>query len=319
MKTLILNAKEVLALLDMKEVLPAVEEGFAAHGRGETIMPPKVYLPLEEFQGDFRAMPVASSGSAGVKWVNSHPRNPVDHNIPSVLGVFILSDPVTARPLAIMDATSITAYRTGASAAVATKYLAREGEVSVGFVGCGVQAETALSAIREVRSLSELRLYDRSEEAASRFASDSGGRVCSLEEVSSSDVLVTMTPSREPIVKAEWLSPEVHINAMGADAPGKQELDPSILKRARVFLDDMEQGSESGEVNVALHSGLLQESDLAGTLGAVVAGTLPGRSGQGVTVFDSTGLAVQDLAVARVLYGKALEQSIGLSIDLVGA
>mgnify|MGYP003951080257 CR=1 FL=1 len=319
MKTLILNAKEVLDLLDMKEVLPAVEEGFAAHGRGETIMPPKVYLPLEEYHGDFRAMPVSSSGSAGVKWVNSHPRNPQDHGIPSVLGVFILSDPVTARPLAIMDATSITAYRTGASAAVATKHLAKEGAVSVGFVGCGVQAETALSAIQLVREISELKLYDRSEASALRFASTFTGNVCSLEEVSGCDVIVTMTPSREPIVKKEWLSPGAHINAMGADAPGKQELDPAILSGARVFLDDREQGSESGEVNVALHTGLLKKEDLAGTLGEVVAGSLPGRADSGVTVFDSTGLAVQDLAVARVLYQKATEKGMGLSIDLVGA
>jgi ornithine cyclodeaminase/alanine dehydrogenase len=164
-----------------------------------------------------------------------------------------------------------------------------------------------------------LKLYDRSEESASRFASTFTGKVCSLEEVSGCDVIVTMTPSREPIVKKEWLSPGTHINAMGADAPGKQELDPAILFGARVFLDDMEQGSESGEVNVPLHTGLLTKEDLAGTLGEVVAGLLPGRTDTGVTVFDSTGLAVQDLAVARVLYQKAGEKGMGLSIDLVGA
>ena len=197
MKTLILNSKEVLELLDMREVLPAVEEGFAAHGKGETIMPPKVYLPLTEYHGDFRAMPVSYSGGAGVKWVNSHPRNPRDHGIPSVMGVFILSDPVTALPLAIMDATSITAFRTGASAAVATKYLAKEGPVSLGFIGCGVQDGTALSAIRLVREVSELRLYDRSEAAIATFSSLYGGRVCSLEETCGADVLVTMTPPPE--------------------------------------------------------------------------------------------------------------------------
>ena len=319
MKTLILNSKEVLSLLDMKEVLPAVEEGFAAHGRGETIMPPKVYLPLEEYNGDFRAMPVSYSGGAGVKWVNAHPRNPQDHGIPSVLGVFILSDPVTACPLAVMDATKITAYRTGASAAVATKHLAKEGAITLGFVGCGVQAQTALAAIREVREISGLLLYDRSEEAALKFASAHSGRVSTLEETSGADVIVTMTPSREPLVMREWVREGAHINAMGADAPGKQELDPAILTDARIFLDDMEQGSESGEVNLALHSGVLKRDDLAGTLGEVVAGKVPGRLGASLTVFDSTGLAVQDLAVARVLYKKAREQGIGLEIDLVGA
>ncbi len=319
MKTLIINSREVLDLLDMKEVLPAVEAGFAAHGRGETIMPPKVYLPLEEYDGDFRAMPVSYSGAAGVKWVNSHPRNPEKHGLPSVLGVFILSDPVTARPLAVMDATSITAYRTGASAAVATKYLAKDGPVSVGFIGCGVQAGTALSAIREVREISELLLFDRSSETASKFASGHAGRVVSIEEASGADVLVTMTPSRETVVKREWVAEDAHINAMGADAPGKQELDPAILSDARIFLDDMEQGSESGEVNNSIHSGRLRREDLAGTLGEVVAGKLPGRVGTALTVFDSTGLAVQDLAVAQVLHRKAREQGIGLEIDLVGA
>ncbi len=316
MKTLILNSKEVSGLLDMKEVLPAVEAGFVAHGRGETIMPPKVYLPLEEYHGDFRAMPVAFDGAAGVKWVNAHPRNPREHGIPSVLGVFILSDPVTARPLSVMDATSITAYRTGASAAVATKYLAKEGSVTLGFVGCGVQAGTALAAIREVRDVSDLLLYDLLPEATANIGS---GRVASLEETCGADVIVTMTPSREPVVQRAWIKEGAHINAMGADAPGKQELDPAILSDARVFLDDMEQGSESGEVNGPLRSGTLRRQEIAGTLGEVVAGRIPGRVGASITVFDSTGLAVQDLAVARVLYEKARARGLGVEIDLVGA
>lgn len=303
----------------MEETVAAVEEAFAAHGRKETIMPAKVYLPLEKYAGDFRAMPVYFEGTAGIKWVNAHPKNPSKHALPAVMAVLIYSDPETGCPLAIMDATHITAFRTGAAGAVAAKHLARKGAESVGLVGCGVQAGALLSALRAFFSLKRLTLFDRSGEATERFQKAHGGEAASLAEVAACDIVCTTTPSREPVLRREMIRPGTHINAMGADAPGKQELDPKILKEGRVFLDDMTQASESGEVNVPLHKDEIQASDIAGTLGEVVAGIKAGREfDEQITVFDSTGLAVQDLAVARRVYDAARKKGIGQQVDLIG-
>lgn len=318
METLILGADDVRRLLTIEVAVAAVEEAFAAHGRGETIMPPKVYLPLERHEGDFRAMPAYLSGTAGVKWVNAHPRNPVKHGLPSVMGVLIYSDPETAAPLAVMDATLITAYRTGAAAAVAAKHLARRDAATVGLVGCGVQAATALQALRSAIAVQQLLLFDLSKEAIDRFQQRHGGAIAKIGDVAACDIVCTTTPSRMPVVRREMVRDGTHINAMGADAPGKQELDPRILADARLFLDDMTQACESGEVNVPLHKGELKREQIAGTLGEVVAGLKPGRrSDSEITVFDSTGLAVQDLAVARRVYEAARERKIGTLVRLV--
>ena len=151
MGTLILSGSDVNELISPAAVITAVEAAFAAHGRGETRMPPKLYLPLPEYNGDFRAMPVYADGAAGVKWINAHPDNPAKHGLPAVVGIFIYSDPDSAQPLAVMDATGMTAMRTGAAAAVATKYLARAGARTLGIVGCGVQARSLLRCHRECR------------------------------------------------------------------------------------------------------------------------------------------------------------------------
>ena len=298
--------------------LEAVERAFRAHGRGESLMPPKVYLSLPKYDGDFRAMPAYLDGAAGVKWVNAHPKNPQKHQLPTVRALYILSDPDTASPLAILDGTLLTAWRTGCAGGVASKFLARPKPRTLGLVGCGVQARVLIDAHRALFGEMELLLADTSEPAAKALQAEKGGRVVSLQEASGADIVCTSTPSRAPVVKHEWLTPGAHINAMGADAPGKQELDPRILTAGRVFIDDTEQATHSGEVNVPLHDGLLRVEQIAGTLGEVVAGTRPGRTGDEVTVFDSTGLAVQDLALARALYEKARAQSVGQTLDIVG-
>jgi len=321
MRTLILTGSEVRSVLTPATAVDAVERAFAAHARGETQMPPKVYLSLEQFGGDFRAMPVQVGEHAGVKWINAHPDNTARYGVPSVIGVFILSDARTAVPLAIMDATGLTAMRTGAGAAVATRHLARAGASSVGIIGCGTQARTVLRCHHEVMTIGEVLLYDRDEAAATALVQTLAGelpcRVATIEEAAAADVVCTLTPSRGAIVARTMVGDGAHINAMGADAPGKQELDTAILADARVFLDDVEQASESGEVNVALAGGELARDDIAGTLGEVVAGLVPGRGDARITVFDSTGLAVQDLVVAELVYAEARICGIGMEIELV--
>jgi ornithine cyclodeaminase/alanine dehydrogenase len=318
-KTRILTRSDVASLLEPADVVRAVEQAFAAHGRGEARMPAKVYLDLPEHDGDFRAMPSALDGAAGVKWVNSHPKNPERHGLPSVMGIYVLSDPATAAPLAILDATWLTAVRTGAAAAVASKHLAKKGARTIGFVGCGVQAHTMLSAHRVIFPELEVLGADASRDAAKRFADEVGGRVVSLAEASSADIVCTSTPVRTPVVERAWVRDGAHVNAMGADGPGKQELDARILLDARVIIDDWEQATHSGEVNVPLHDGVMQREHIAGTLGEVAAGRLPGRTSEAqITLFDSTGLAVQDLAVARLVHAAAVARGIGVELDLVG-
>jgi alanine dehydrogenase len=317
MPTRILTRADVARLLTMEMALDAVELAFAAHGRGLTRMPVKVYLPLPEHAGDFRAMPAFVDGAAGVKWVNAHPHNPTRHGLPAVMGVYILSDPETARPLAILDATLLTAFRTGAAAGVATRHLLGRPPRRVGFIGCGVQARHLLAAHRAIFSGFEVLAADVAPDAAERFAAEVGGRAVPLAEAAACDVVNTATPSRTPVVEAGWITPGAHVNAMGADAPGKQELATEALLAARVFVDDVEQAAESGEVNVPLHEGTLVRARLAGTLGQVIAGLVPARPADETTIFDSTGLAVQDLALARKVLEAAIATGAGLEVTLV--
>jgi ornithine cyclodeaminase/alanine dehydrogenase len=318
--TLVLSRKDLDPLCTRPLALEAVEEAFLAHGLGTARMPSKVYLSLPEHNGDFRAMPAFLAGAAGVKWVNSHPDNPRKHGLPSVTGVYILSDPATAQPLAIMDATLLTAMRTGAAAGVASKYLLGRAPRTVGFVGCGVQARPLLAAHRAQWPDVEVLCADLSPAAAERFAAEVGGRVVPVAEAAGADVVNTSTPSTVPVVKREWVKAGAHINAIGADGPGKQELEAGLLTASRVFVDDMDQATHSGEVNVPLHHGEYSQAQLAGTLGDVIAGKLPARPGDvasTITIFDSTGLAIQDVALARRLYDAARAKGVGVSLQLV--
>ena len=318
MKTLILTRADVAGLVDMTSVVPAVREAFAAHADDTAQMPAKVYLDLPRYAGDFRAMPALMGGSAGVKWVNSHPENPGRFGLPSVMGVYILSDPMSAYPLAIMDATLLTALRTGAAAAVASEALAPAPASSLGIVGCGVQARFVVDAHRVTHPGLDLVVADRDPAAAERFAEESGGRAASTADAARCDIVCTLTPSRSPVVALDDLDGPTHINAMGADAAGKQELDTLILMEGRVVIDDWDQATHSGEINVPLTRGDYSTDAVHATLGEVVIGTAEGRGDASITVFDSTGLAIQDVAVARVIYDAARETGAGLSVDLIG-
>jgi alanine dehydrogenase len=319
MPTLLLDRNAIKALLRMSDVIDVVEEAFRMCGEGRGKMPAKTYLSLEH--GDFRAMPAALPGCAGVKWVNVHPQNP-SLGLPSIMAILIYSNPETGYPLAIMDATEITAYRTGAAAAIASKYLARLDSHTVGIVGAGFQAHTQILAHGELFNPISINVFDVSRAAADkliRSLSQFPIRNCSIQEAVASDIVCTLTPSRSPIIKREWIRPGTHINAVGADAPGKQELDPSIVKEAIVVVDDLEQASSSGELNVPIRKGIYSAEEIRGTLAEVVVGKKKGRaSSKDITVFDSTGIAVEDMAVAKLLFEKAQQRGGYPSIDLVG-
>ncbi len=319
METVLLTQREVTDLISMEEAVNSVEEAFKLHAIGKAQMPPKVYLTFES--GDLRAMPAQLMGYAALKWVNSHPGNP-EKGLPTVMAVLILNDPATGFPLAIMDATYLTSLRTGAAGGVAAKYLARKDSKILGFVGCGTQAYFQLEALLHVREADEVRAFDISSKAAERFANYCSrvGVDCDIVDARKAcmcDILVTSTPSTKPVVKSEWVEAGTHINAIGADAPGKQELEIDLLKRAKIVVDDMEQALHGGEINVAVARGELGKEDIHATLGEVVAGLKPGRENQEeITIFDSTGLAIQDVAVAKIVYENAVARDVGMRVRL---
>ena len=288
--------------LEYREVNRAIEAAFREHGEGRVQMPPKVYITFPK--GDFRTMPayLPALEIAGVKIVNVHPENR-DHGLPTVMAMTILIDPESGVPRAVLNATSLTDMRTGAAGAVAAKYLLPKREVTVGVIGSGRQAEAQVKALADVRRIIGIRIWSRDGKNAAAMASrfpDYDAGVAGLERTCDADVVITTTPSRTPLVENEWIHEGTHINAIGADAPGKQELDPRILLRARVFVDDMAQAVHSGEVNVPISTGLFSPERIAGTLGEVVIGKKRRERPDEVTVFDSTGLAIQDLAIARL-------------------
>jgi alanine dehydrogenase len=325
METVLLDSEDVTESTQIPEVIDAVEGAFGAYARGDTKMPAKSYVDLPQYNGDFRSMPAYIDAgdweAAAVKWVNVHPDNPETHDLPTVMGTIIYSDPETGFPVALLDGTDLTRLRTGAAAAVATRYLAREDATSLGLVGAGIQSHSQLDAIAEVRDIEEVVLSDLDEEAIAEFIDkydeEFDVREGSIDEAAACDVVSTTTPVREPIVQS--VGDETHINAMGADAEGKHEIADDILTDAKLVIDDYDQCTHSGEINVPWSNGLLDDDDLHGEIGDIVTGDLEGRTDDdGVTVFDSTGLAIQDVAAAHVVYERADREDIGTPFPLVG-
>ncbi|WP_435185005.1 ornithine cyclodeaminase family protein [Halobellus sp. EA9] len=327
MKTLLLNHADVRENAPMAELVPAIEAAFGAYERGDAQMPPKSYIDLPQYNGDFRSMPAyldaGSWDAAGVKWVNSHPDNPERFDLPTVLGTMIYTDPETAVPLAILDGRTLTMLRTGAAAAVATDHLAVADASSLGIVGAGAQSYTQLRAISEVRDIETVVISDLDEERVAafidEFEADYDVRAGSVAEAAACDVLSTVTPVESPIVSRESVGEHTHINAMGADAAGKHELDDEILLDSKLVIDDYEQTTHSGEINVPWSEGVLGDGDIHAALGEIVVGTKAGHvDADGLTVFDSTGLAIQDVAAAHVAYEHAEDNDNGYPFDLLG-
>ena len=330
-RTTILTGKQIKKLLDMKDVLGAVENAFKHKGLGKVQMPSKVYLFYEKFNGDLRTMPsyVEDMDVSAVKIVNVHPDNR-NYGMRTVMALLVLINPHTGAPLAVMDATHITDMRTGAASGIASKYVAKPNPKVLGIIGCGNQARTQMLAlITQYDHFDEVRLYDIYPEKAKALArefrrhyKEKVGKIKAVSEaklcVVDSDIVVTATSSRAPIVLDEWVRPGTHFNCIGADAPGKQEMDPKILKRARLVIDDWDQASHSGEINVPLSKGELVKEDVDAEIGHIVVGLKPGRENDDqITVFCSTGLAIQDCLTAKIAYDAAMAQKIGRSMQIV--
>ena len=325
MEVLWIGEDEVKDLLTMDEAIAAVREAFYDHGIGRTQMPPKSYLNFAPYEGDLRSMPayLERVDQAGVKTVNVHPRNAAI-GLPTVMALLTLVSPKTGAPLAIMGATHLTAMRTGAAGAVAARLLAREDSRTVGMIGAGVQARSQLLGLSRLFELDQVRIFDLSLERCQSLAEYGRGILKGefviekrAEDACQCDILVTTTPSRRPVVRDDWISPGTHINAIGADARGKQELESTLTKRAKVFVDDPVQAAHSGEVNVPISQGMLRQEDIFAAIGEVLAARKPGREDdKEITIFDSTGLGIQDVATGFAVYEKAMAAGKGVRLRL---
>jgi alanine dehydrogenase len=296
------SGEHVLQAVTPQRAYDAVREAFVAYARGEWSMPPKVYVPAYP-AGDFRAMPALGAGHALLKWVTSFPGNPA-RGLPTVTGLVLLSDASNGALLAALDAGAVTALRTGAAAVLAADVLGRRNANGATVIGAGVNGEAAARTF--VARGRPVRIWDVDIDRAAAVAERVGADVAaSREEALGSDLLVTVTPGREIVLGEGSLRPGQHASLMGADGPGKAEIATAELGRVHVFCDDWEQASHNGDLVHGVEAGVLGRDDVT-ELGAVLAGDAEGRrTDDEATAFDSTGLAIQDLAIALAAMERA--------------
>ena len=295
---LVFPQETVLRAIDPGEAIERVRDGFVEYAGNEWQMPPKVYLDASP-NGDFRAMPAKGAGIAILKWVTSFPRNP-EAGLPVVMGMICVSSASDGEPLALVDVRAVTALRTGAVAAVAAQELAREDARTVGLIGCGLHGTWAARCLAAAEYGPGV-CFDPDPEAAGQLAGELGWEAGSREDALGCDVVTCVTPGNEPVVSAGDLRPGLHLNMLGADGPAKAEAEPEAVARCQLFCDEWTQASHGGELTKAVEAGLVTRDQVV-ELGEVLTGAEPGRSAQdGVTLFDSTGLAIQDLALCLAL------------------
>ncbi len=288
----------VLAAVAPEEAIERVRDAFVRFAHGEWRMPPKVYLDAAP-NGDFRAMPAAGDGLAVLKWVTSFPANP-GRGLPVVTGVICVSSVEDGEPLALCDARGVTALRTGAVAAVAAQELAREDATSAALVGCGLHGAWAGRCL-VAAEYAEGVCFDPDPDAAGALAGELGWEVGGREDALACDVVTCVTPGHERVVGARELRPGLHLSMLGADGPGKAEAEVEVVARCALFCDEWEQASHGGELTGAVEAGLVVREQVT-ELGEVLIGRAPGRPApEATTLFDSTGLAIQDLAICSAL------------------
>jgi alanine dehydrogenase len=328
-KTLILSRTDMMGLVMPAEYVACVEQAYRMHGEGRYYMDPKGHIVLDKYPGEWEAMPsyIEEPEAAACKWVSIREQNRERFDLPTVFSILVYTHPETGFPLAICDGSYHTVMRTGAAAAVSAKWLARKDSRILAIVGGGHMAEGTLETCAEVFPWQEVRVWSRSQETLDHFVAEQQPKHEQLEikpsldleqVVRGADVVVTVTPARGPIVEDEWIGAGTHIAAVGADKGGDQELDTRILQRARIFVDDIRQCRTDGEVNVPLAEGLISEADIAGEIGEVIAGKKEGRTSESeVTVFDSTGIALQDSATVPLEYERALAAGVGIEKKMI--
>lgn len=318
--TLILTAKDLSSVLTPQDCLTSVERAFRSYGEGRAAAPTS--LGLHAASGTFHVK-AAIADIFAAKINANFPENPRRHGLPTIQGVIVLMDTDRGTPLAILDSALITTLRTAAATAVAANYLARDDASTVTVAGCGTQGRASLEALLLVRPIREAYAYDLDPTTAERFAIDMRGNlgidvhaVTTLDgAVAQSAIVVTCTTAHAAILDAHHLHPGLFIAAVGADNPNKQELTPALLRESRVVADILEQAATMGDLHHALEAGVLTRDDVHGELADVICGRIPSRrTDEEIFVFDSTGTALQDVAVSSLAYSRALERGAGVEV-----
>ncbi len=317
-KTILLDRAALEPLLDLGDCMTAVEEAFRAHAQGRVGQPGLLHAaaPKGEFHVKAGVMDHLDRPFFAIKINGGFFGNRVNYKMPNIQGLVLLCDADNGYPLALMDSKAITVKRTGAATAVAAKYLARPDSKTATICGCGTQGSMQLEALLKVFALDKVYAHSRSAASMERFARDCEQRwgiaalpAPNLETaLAESDICVTCTPAKAAFVRSEWVRPGTFVAAVGADSPDKQELDPRLLQGNKVIADILEQCLHVGELHHGVAGGYLRAEDVHAELGQVIDGQRAGRvDAQEITVFDSTGTAIQDLAAAMLVYRKVSE------------
>lgn len=319
MSTLLITRSEIASLLQMHDCIDAVEAAFRLHAEGG-VSPPGV-LGMHVHGGGFHVKAAAMKTYFAAKTNANFPGNPKAHGLPTIQGAILLFDSGNGRLLAIMDSAEVTALRTGATTGVAARHLARRDASVLTLVGCGAQAASQLRAVAAVRPLRRIHVTDLDPARAARFAAEHGAEVAAdvRDVLGESDICITCTPARRYIIEAAWVPKGCFIAAVGADNERKQEIDPALFRSSRVVVDSLEQCALIGDLHHAMDAGAITREGVHADLGEIVAGHKTGRENDAQTiVFDSTGVALEDVAAAALVYERAVAAGRGASIVLTG-
>jgi ornithine cyclodeaminase/alanine dehydrogenase len=325
---LVLSRKDVESVLTMRDTIDAVEAGFRELASGSVKMPVRTAIRVEGPGGVFLTMPayLGASQALGVKVVTVYPKNPGQHKLPTIIASLLLNNPETGAPVCLMDASFLTAMRTGAVTAVAAKYLARRDSKMVGLFGAGTQARTQLMAICAVRDVKRAKVYDvdtvRLEAFCREMAKATGIAVEPAKDsgatVKGSDVVITATTSKTPIFKGEWLEEGTFVSGIGSHSLDARELDEVTIKRSKLVVDQRDAAlAEAGDIVTPIKDGVITEKHIYAELGEIVSGKKQGRtSKEEIILFKSCGLAVQDISTAKRVYELASKRNIGMTVAL---
>lgn len=328
MKTLLLNRDDVQCLLSPEEVIAAVKSSYIAYSGGQTIQPSIVSIEIPQYCGemDVKASYSRNTEVISVKCASGFYENKKNGGLPNSMSTLLLFDGTTGFPLCILDASLITGWRTGAAGAISASLLARADSRTAAIIGTGDQARMQLRALKTVIDLHEIRLWGRSSEQMHAYWGEMAKEMgCDIhlcpspeEAVREADIIVTTTPSSAPLIRQDWVSPGTHIIAVGADMEGKQELDPMLFQGAKIVVDSLSQCRVRGEIQNPLHLGIISEERIHGEIGQILAGEKAGREKDSeITIFDLTGMAVQDNFTAAKIYQRALALKRGTYYDFI--
>jgi alanine dehydrogenase len=324
---LLLSEKDIQSLLDLQELIAALEQAHIQYSTGKAVMPVRLVVPLAQIQGRITSMPgfLNQDRALGMKVVTYFQRNP-DQGLPAILATILLFSAETGKLIAIMDGGYITAIRTACASAMATKALANPKTPVCGILGAGVQARAHIQALCRVRKFNAIKIYSPSGNSSETLKKALEGEVgvpiekakSAEETVRGADLLVTVTTAKEPVLRAEWLKAGVHINAVGSHRPDAREIDAATLARSKLVVDSRDAiMAECGDILLAIKEKSLSEKNIHAEIGEILAGVKPGRSNADeLTLYKSVGIAIQDVATANLVYHKALDRKVGTHVEV---